>query len=178
MSSFTFPHQIPFPLGVIDRPRLLPSLRIARQRLTIICTPPGYGKTTLAAQYIHQSGLAAAWHTIEPSERDVSRLYAHSLAVLTVLAPDIQALPASRGQPANDLAAQITNHLHNALVNDVVYVLDDAHHLISSPGAEAWLRTLIKTAPPRCHILLLTRKLPDLPFTEMIAKGEISVLSQ
>ena len=45
----------PYVSGVIERPRLLELLARARQpKLTLVCAPPGYGKTTLIAHFAAQ----------------------------------------------------------------------------------------------------------------------------
>jgi LuxR family maltose regulon positive regulatory protein len=57
---------IPQVSGVIERSRLVAQLHTAStKRLTLICAPPGYGKTTLAAQYAHQAYAQVVWHTME-----------------------------------------------------------------------------------------------------------------
>ncbi len=71
--------------GVIDRPRRLDKLkRASEHRLTLISAPPGYGKTTLVAQFAHRSPYLVAWHTLEDRERDVPNLYLQSLSGCTV----------------------------------------------------------------------------------------------
>jgi LuxR family maltose regulon positive regulatory protein len=55
--------QIPSLAGVIDRPRLLSKLdHVLQHKITLICAPPGYGKTTIAAQYAHHVNHPVVWH--------------------------------------------------------------------------------------------------------------------
>ena len=62
---------IPSLSGVIDRPRLLSKLDHALQhKITLICAPPGYGKTTIAAQYAQYTNHPVVWHRVEDRERD------------------------------------------------------------------------------------------------------------
>ena len=54
---------VPYVSGVIERPRLLELLARARQhKLTLVCAPPGYGKTTLVAQFAAQVPDAITAH--------------------------------------------------------------------------------------------------------------------
>ena len=62
--------------GIIERPRLLAKLEAAlRVRVTLISAPPGYGKTTLAAQFVQHMPHPVAWHALEERERDLRNLF-------------------------------------------------------------------------------------------------------
>jgi ATP/maltotriose-dependent transcriptional regulator MalT/DNA-binding SARP family transcriptional activator len=170
---------IPHVPGAIDRPRLLESLQSARERrLTLVSAPPGYGKTTLVAQYVQGVSLPVAWHTIEDHERDVPLLDAHARATLEALVPGIRELPPAQSHPSHELAALIANHLRRILTDDILYVIDDLHELEGAPDAEVWLRTLVMLAPPAFHLILISRAIPDLPFVEMLAHGEVLAIGQ
>ena len=79
---------IPQVSGVIERPRLLAQLRTASaQKLMLICAPPGYGKTTLAAQFASHTASEVVWHTIEDRERDVPNLFHGLITTLSAHVP-------------------------------------------------------------------------------------------
>ncbi len=160
--------------AVIDRPRLLEKLQHAPEhKLTLISAPPGYGKTTLLTQYVRHAPYPVVWHTIEERERDIPILYARCLSVLSQVVPSIQNLPPAFGYPPAELAILIADFLRDALEGDLIYVLDDTHHLATSQAAETWLRTFVTHVPSNCHLMLLSRILPDLPLTEMISRREV-----
>jgi len=146
--------------------------------LTLVSAPPGYGKTTLVAQYARSVGVPVTWHTLEEHERDVPLLDARARATLEEVAPGTADLPPAQGRPAHELAAILANHLRHALTGDILYVLDDLHELEGAPDAEAWLRTLVTLAPPACHLILISRAIPDLPFVEMLARGDVLAVGQ
>ncbi len=180
MSSLSFDRHISQRISsTIDRPRLLEKLQTVREyKLTLISAPPGYGKTTLAAQFARQSPHPVAWHTIEERERDVPNLYARALTVLEPVVPGMEALPSASGYAPGELAAFIAEHLREKVTDDLIYILDDVQHLTGSPPAEMWLRTLVSLLPPSCHLILITRTLPDLPMAEMIAHREVLAIGQ
>ncbi len=181
MFSSSRDYNIPSPRasGVISRQRLLDQLVvIPEHKLTLICAPPGYGKTTLVAQFAEQSQLPFAWQTIEERERDLPNLYAHALSALEQVAPGMKALGTLSGYTARELAAVITNALRERVDGHFLYIIDDVQLLTGSMAAETWLQTLVSLLPPNCHLVLLSRALPDLPLTEMIARREVLAIGQ
>lgn len=171
--------RIPYVSGIIKRPRLLERLQAAsRHKLTVICAPPGYGKTTIAAQFARQSTIPVAWHAVEERERDVPNLFNQCLAALGAVIPSIKAVTPVPGHTPAELASLVTDFLRDKVEGDIIYVLDDVHHLSGSPAAESWLRTLVDLVPASCHLLLISRLLPALPLTEMIARREVVAIGQ
>ncbi|MBC7810682.1 MAG: tetratricopeptide repeat protein, partial [Burkholderiales bacterium] len=171
--------QIPRISGTIDRPRLINKLRTAADhRLTIVSAPPGFGKTTLVAQFARELPYPIVWHTIEERERDVPSLFAQCVRAFSHVVPSILGLNPAPGTPPNELATLVTNHLRKYMLTDTLYILDDVHNLAGSLGAEAWLRALIAMLPSKCHLIVVSRILPDLPLTEMIARGDVLAIGQ
>src|SRR5262245_35767421 len=102
--------------GLIDRPRLLNKLQKALEhKLTLVSAPPGYGKTTLAAQFARQSPYPVIWHTLDESQRDLPVLYQRALSLLEPIAPGIQSLPPAYGYHASELAGLIIAYLRDYL---------------------------------------------------------------
>lgn len=170
---------IPSTNGNIVRPRLLEKLNaVLDHRLTIVSAPPGYGKTTVVAQFAHQVDCPVAWHTIDERQRDVPNLYARCLAVLDPIIPGIQTPAAIIGRPPNEVAALITDAISDSRLQKMIYILDDVHHLAPSPAAEAWLYALVELLPTNCHLMLLSRIWPNVPTAEMIVRREVLAIGQ
>src|SRR5258708_22712923 len=150
--------------GLIDRPRLLDKLQgVSAYKLTLISAPPGYGKTTLAAQFVRQSSFPAAWHTIEERERDVPDLQSHSISALSQVVPGIQVLSSKQGYAADDLAVYVTDYLRANVADEFIYVIDDVHLLAGSPTAEVLLSTPRRHFPLNFPLLFVCPPLPRLP---------------
>lgn len=178
--TLPWPSQIPHVSGAIRRPRLLARLHEAiDHKLVLVVAPPGYGKTTIAAQFAAQlPNHAIAWHAVEERERDLPNLFNQSLTILGDVAPDIRSVTPTPGYTPFELVALLAEKLRETTAQEILYVIDDIHLLAGSPAAEVWLQTLVELVPPNIHLLLIGRILPNLPLTEMIARGEVLALGQ
>lgn len=179
----SLPHRqhghIPRIAGAIYRPRLLHKLETAlNHRITLISAPPGYGKTTLVAQFARLSKQPVLWHTVEERERDLPNLHEHAVKLLRRLLPNLEASAGTPATSPSELAAQLASAIAAELRDDIFYVIDDVHHLAGAPSAEAWVRAFVQLVPPRCHLILASRILPDLPLAELVAKREILAIGQ
>jgi LuxR family maltose regulon positive regulatory protein len=170
---------IPQVSGVIERPRLLAQLQAAStQKLTLICAPPGYGKTTLAAQFACRSSSEVVWHTVEDRERDVPNLFHGLVSVLASCVLGIDSLVNTTQYTPAELAAIVTDCLRVNTTRDFVCIFDDTHVLAGSLPAESFLQTMVDLLPPNWHLILIGRVLPNLPLTEMIARREVIAFGQ
>lgn len=173
-------NQTPHIPGAIERPRLLARLEAAAQyRLILLTAPAGYGKTTLASQFARATNHPVAWHAIEERERDIPNLYEHSLAALERIAPGIRrALPEPGSHSPAELATLVAEYIWSTLSEDAFYIIDDIQHLTGFPAAETWLQNLVDRLPKTCHLILLSRTLPRLPFAELISRNEVLAFGQ
>ena len=179
LSSIHQRSQLPYVSGIVQRPRLLHKIQLALEhKLTLICAPPGYGKSTLTAQFVQSQSYPFAWHSVEERQRDISNLQSQTTASLKYLVPDVQTLANIPGYSASELAAALANHIRETVEGHIVFVMDDVHLVTGSPAAETWLRTFVSLLPNNCHLILLSRVLPDLPLTEMIARREVLAIGQ
>ena len=150
---------------------------IPHHRLTIVSAPPGYGKTTAIARFVRDKDLPTAWHSLHERERDLPALFWHSLQALEFVAPGISRFAGDISTP-DECASYIANYLREHLHHHIIYVIDDLHYLAAAPQVERWLRELVRRLPANCHLVLISRALPDLPLAELIAKGDVLAIGQ
>jgi LuxR family maltose regulon positive regulatory protein len=150
------------PDGLVERPRL--TARIARSaRLTLITAPAGYGKTTLAAQWVAGQGdCAAACVSLDPADNEGDTFERYVVAALaSVCDPQVHGDALSLAMVINTLAR---------CERRAVLVLDDAH-VITSPVAQQVLQTLLDRLPECVSLILTSRAQPALALGRLRATG-------
>jgi ATP/maltotriose-dependent transcriptional regulator MalT len=168
--------------GFVPRPRLLERLAEAMGRdLVLLCTAPGFGKTSLMADWAQRSPRPVAWLSLDGGDNDPVRFWRHVGAALS------GTHPAAAGrvgallrdvQPASFEAVVTTlvNELAGA-AGEVVLVLDD-YHLIQAPPVHASLGLLLEHLPGSLRLVLAGRADPPLPLARLRARGQLAELRE
>jgi LuxR family maltose regulon positive regulatory protein len=164
----------------VPRRDLLSVLRSGSWRLTLVAAPPGFGKTTLLAEWAAvEEGPAVAWLSVDDDDSDPARFFAYMIEALRRVEPELggRAVAALRG-PGADLTQVVLPLFLNDLAgldHDVVLVID-GYHLITNPEIHGALAYLIERAPAVFRLVLSTRADPPLPLGRLRARGELAEL--
>lgn len=165
--------------NLIRRERLLKKLELVTEhKLTLVCAPPGYGKTTLISQFTQQAHAESIWFSVEERERDFSAFYLDYVALLRENLPQLEVILGNSRPEPSESAAVLANALRLILKNDLILILDDIQYLGDDRRFEAWLTTFLSLLPSKCHLILLSRSLPNLPLAEMVARREVLAIGQ
>ncbi len=183
---------------IVLRPRLLERMNEAlRRKLTLISAPAGFGKTTLASEWIAAGKHSAAWFSPDEGDSDPGRFVAYLIAALQTIDADFGketlGLLGSSQQRLNDVI--LTNLLNEiaAMAGDFILVIDDYHvvdarpiealtsaNAATSTGALAVvdevLAFLLEHMPPQMHLVITTREDPTLPLARLRVRGQLSEL--
>jgi len=74
--------------GLVPRPRLLQRLTEGMGReLVLVCTPAGFGKTTLLAEWVRAGQRPVAWLSLDEADNDPARFWRHVAAALDAVRP-------------------------------------------------------------------------------------------
>src|SRR5687767_4861462 len=159
------------PSEFIPRPALLTALDDGEDRaLTLVCAPPGYGKTVLLADWARGQDVACAWVALDEEDDDPRRLWASVLAALSACpavpaSSRLRSLVVPRTTGGVDFLTDLLEALA-AVPARVRLVLDDAHHL-RSPETLHDLRLLLRHRPATMQLVLASRFDPALPVAKL-----------
>ena len=152
----------------VARPRLISRMaEDSSKRVTLISAPPGYGKSTLAAQLLEKKGRRlSAWLSLDRHDSDPVRFLHYVLAAVRMAEPEFGSeieplLSAPQPPPPNYLADAVITDLE-VLQNPLRLVLDDFHTMVSEP-VQAIVVRVIKHLPRGVHLVVATRIDPAWP---------------
>jgi LuxR family transcriptional regulator, maltose regulon positive regulatory protein len=163
----------------VSRVRLVERLVGERpRRLTLVDAPPGWGKTTLLAEWVAHPNETRrfAWLTLDPADNDPVRFWTYAVAALRSAAPGVSGATHSllgvTGTDARDAALpQLINEL-SSLDGEFVLVLED-YHVIESADVHAGVEFLLAHLPATLEVAIAARIDPPLPLARLRARGEL-----
>jgi len=148
----------------------------------MLVAPAGYGKTTLAEQWVARDGRQGAWFTVRRSSQDVAALALGLANAASALVPgcDLRLREHLRAVPA---PAENVETLAEILGEDLAawptggwLVVDEYHEIAGAPGAERFVASLLKASP--AQLLVATRQRPSWVTTRALLYGEVLELNQ
>ena len=161
------------------RTRLLARLdRALELPLTVIVSPPGFGKTTLLSQWHHalieRGDVRVAWLSLDEDDGEVSRFVAYLALALARAGVELGALTQAIGSQLHDIDARAAIGALVAtiatLTGRLVLVLDD-YDRVRGRGVDEVVQHLIRHGGEHLHVVLSSRTWPSLPLAELTARG-------
>ena len=168
--------------GFVPRPRLL--ARLAQGiggGLTVVCTPAGFGKTTVLGDWVRRSRRPAAWLSLDVGDNDPVRFWRYVAAALERARPGTGAPVAAllRGTPSPPPEALATAVINELMIvpaeGSVALVLDD-YHLIGAAAVHESVTFLLDRLPPGLRLVLASRADPPLPLARLRGGGQLAEL--
>jgi LuxR family maltose regulon positive regulatory protein len=174
--------------SLLPRPHLLKRLEDSLyDKLTLISAPAGFGKTTLASQWIaqmrqSQSQMPLAWLSLDPDDNDPIRFWCYVVmacqpfladrghAALALLRPGASFTPPSLFPALRTLLNELA-----ALPQRGILILED-YHVIRNPEIHETFTFVLDHLPTLFHLIVITRVDPPLPLARWRVHGELCEL--
>ena len=164
------------PRDALTRARCTDVLRESRPRLVLLAAPPGFGKTTLLAQWRDVDGRAFACVSLDPGDNDPVTFWSYIVQAIRDAVPDwgATALSALRKPRADLVAAVVPAVLHDleAISEELVVVLDD-YQEITNRSCHDSLDFFLERMPSNVTVALSTRSDPPIPMGRLRALEEL-----
>ena len=186
MEVFGYPVQIGkiqppmLPEETLRRDRLIDWLHAkTRSRLALVVADPGYGKTTLLADWSRRTRVRTLWYRLDEHDRDWAVFIHHIVAAGREIDPDFA--PNTAGL-LRELAANLDNRgaivrtllaeLRSWATVGTALVLDDYQQVDDVPEIREIVRELVVRGPDRLAVVIASRTRPTLPLARLRAIGE------
>lgn len=184
----------PLLLTKLTRPQLRPH-RVGRPaliermdtglagKLTLVCAPAGYGKTTLVLEWLTQLNkeYSFGWISLDDSDNDPVRFLAYLIAAIQQSYPEFgestnALVHAPQPPPGEIILTTLLNEMA-AIPTPLILILDD-YHTIQTPAIHKNLATWLEHQPAMIHLVLISREDPLLPIARLRARGQLTEIRQ
>ncbi len=179
--------------NIITRPSLLEYLEEDltanegfSRHLTLISAPAGFGKTTLAREWVEKWKDITAWYSLDSGDNEPERFWFYLVSALQTVHDclgkgtlEVLRAPSQASGSSSQKETLLTPLLNDLFVLEepVLLVLDD-YHQINNPDIQESMVFFIENLPPTLHLVVTTRSEPPWPLYRWRVKGNMKEIRQ
>jgi LuxR family transcriptional regulator, maltose regulon positive regulatory protein len=167
---------------IIRRPRLTTMLDESSARIRLLIAPAGYGKTTLAREWLSEPERNDVWYRGGPASADVAAVAAGISEAIGLIIPDAGKRMRERlratGHPEEDvdILAELFAEDVQTWPADAWLAIDDYQFAMESVASERFVDLLTQTTP--IQMLINSRRRPGWATARRILYGEIQEIDR
>src|SRR5919199_3881081 len=173
--------------ALLHRPRLTERLRSnLEQPVTLVAAPAGSGKTTLVADFVRTEGRKFVWYQLDRTDADPSVFLgyvAHGIRQIVPAFGDatlsyLQQAPAELVEQPERAADVLLNEVLDLVDQQLVFILDDYHHLGAETLVHRVVDRLLAYLPDVVHIIIISRDVPPLSLSRLRAHNALTIVDR
>jgi LuxR family maltose regulon positive regulatory protein len=161
---------------MIKRPRLTTRLLDSSASLVLFAAPPGFGKTTLLAQWRQLDERPFAWFTADASDNDPVALWTGIVQAIRRVRPDFgeaaETVLQARHVDVHDALIPVVIHELESLEDEIAVVLDD-YHAVDKTACHESLAYFVDAKPGNVQLVVSSRADPPIPVAKLRAEGRL-----
>jgi LuxR family maltose regulon positive regulatory protein len=162
--------------GTVRRSLLVERLaHVDRRPVVSVVAPPGYGKTTVLAQWAERNGQSFAWVSVDDRDNDPKVLLTYVAEALDRVEPIDERVFDALASPGSSVPGSVVPRLGSAfssMTSPVALVLDDVH-MLRNRECQAALSVLADHVPGGSRLAVTGRETPPLRVARLRAEGRI-----
>jgi ATP/maltotriose-dependent transcriptional regulator MalT/DNA-binding SARP family transcriptional activator len=173
--------------ALLPRPRLSDRLRSnLEQPVTLVAAPAGSGKTTLVADFVRNESRKFVWYQLDRTDADASVFLgyvAHGIKQLVPAFGDatlsyLQQAPAELAEQPERAVDVLLNEILDLVDQQIVFVLDDYHHLGADTPVHRVVDRLLAYLPDVVHVIIISRDVPPLSLSRLRAHDALTIIDR
>jgi len=176
----------PIQSSLVRRPRLVQVLENGYQagkRVTLVCAPAGFGKTTIVREWIKaiEPEKPFGWLSLDDGDNDPVRFLIYLVSAIEKVNTEIgQTILASLNSPQIPSLIDLVETLINEIsfVSESFLIVLDDYHLIKKVEVHSILQLLLKRQPDALHLVIITREDPPFSLPRMRVQGQLTEIRE
>src|SRR5215831_399041 len=162
--------------NLIKRNRLIDRLRgNIPLSASFVCAGPGWGKTTLAAEFLECVSIPGVWYDLDPSDTDIAVFFSYLVTTIRRAVPGfgqntLDLIGSGSASSFDQLVDLLIYELAESARQELIVVLDNVHHIFATDWYASIIHRILQLLPQGVHFILLARVAPGFTFSRLRSK--------